>query len=171
MRIDHSKSGASGSLRPHLRFYQALSDNTTPRCKSNTIYTASSVPLFISSRVTFLSGRQHVKPSHRTCPRGALHSLRSRIRTKILTLSQGNVYSQIIDRIITDSKDDFEAAGLDQETLQELKQVSRILRRSGRKTCAQAVLSNHYISFPSSSSKNFQWVGRLFCWLKSQDIG
>jgi hypothetical protein len=31
----------------------------------------------------------------------------------------------MIERIIADSKDDFEAAGLDQETLQELKQVRR----------------------------------------------
>ncbi|KIW08542.1 uncharacterized protein PV09_00510 [Verruconis gallopava] len=35
----------------------------------------------------------------------------------------GSVYATIIDRIIAESKDDFEAAGLDQETLQELKQT------------------------------------------------
>ena len=37
------------------------------------------------------------------------------------------MYSTIIDKIIADSKDDFEAAGLDQDTLQELKTVRQIL--------------------------------------------
>jgi len=35
----------------------------------------------------------------------------------------GTVYAQVIDRIIAEAKDDFEEAGLEQETLQELKQV------------------------------------------------
>jgi len=35
----------------------------------------------------------------------------------------GGVYAQIIDKIIAEAKNDFEEAGLDQETLQELKHV------------------------------------------------
>jgi hypothetical protein len=41
---------------------------------------------------------------------------------------QGGIYATIIDRIILEAKNDFEEAGLEQETLQELKQVGGIPR-------------------------------------------
>ena len=39
--------------------------------------------------------------------------------------AQGNIYAQIIDRIIEAAKNDFEEGGYDQSTLVDLKEVSR----------------------------------------------
>jgi hypothetical protein len=43
--------------------------------------------------------------------------------------TQGDVYRQIIDKIILASQTDFEEGGYTQETLQELKMVSEVIRK------------------------------------------
>ena len=62
--------------------------------------------------------------------------------------AQGNIYAQIIDRIIDAAKNDFEEGGYDQSTLVDLKEVSRGPADDTLLTCSvfvfiSTVISNH----------------------------
>jgi transcription initiation factor TFIIA large subunit len=46
-----------------------------------------------------------------------------RVKADVLTAMQGNVYQQIIEKVIQASQNDFEEFGVDQSTLDEMKQV------------------------------------------------
>lgn len=47
---------------------------------------------------------------------------------------QGNVYAQIIEKVIEASSNDFEEFGVDSSTLEEMKQVSGCLAQQSRRT-------------------------------------
>jgi hypothetical protein len=82
-------------------------------------------------------------------PQGRAHAGSGRVKTLANRDHQGNVYQQIIEKVVQTSLNDFEESGVDHNTLDEMKQVCCNLALSQPSHRAFSPLLQHALVAPS----------------------